>query len=119
MSTYRGYSNVNVYLELEQLAKEVGLVQINPDELNCGACTKPLVRADSIHRVPIPHKRALNRPAHEDGSAIAYICGTCKEANAPIIFTFHREKSGRERCIEINVDDLPDKQQQGQQQITK
>lgn len=101
---------MEVFMEFQQIAKDVGLVQISAELLNCGSCTKPLYLADSIHRVPISHKRALNKPVHEDGSAIAFICDKCNgDANREIHFVFNREKSGRQRCVEVNIEDLPDK----------
>jgi hypothetical protein len=107
--SYRGFSNIEVFMELERLAKEVGVVQILPEVLNCGACFQPLYLAEKIHRVPILHKRALNKPAHDDGSAIAYLCGNCKNEGKEAVFVLHREGSQRRRCVEVNIEDLPDK----------
>jgi hypothetical protein len=107
--SYRGFSNIEVYMEIERLAKEVGVVQILPEVLQCGSCFQPLYLAESIHRMPILHKRALNKPAHDDGSAIAYLCGKCKDENKEPVMVLHKEGSQRRRCLQINIEDLPDK----------
>ena len=107
--SYNGYGSMEVCMELERLAREVGLTQIDPGALHCAACFDILWLSDRIYRVPISHKRALNKPAHHDGSAIAYLCGKCKDENKEPVFVFHREGSQRRRFVEVNIEDLPDK----------
>lgn len=101
--------NPEVQIELDLLAKECGVTQMHPDCLHCAWCEEPLYLMEKIHRVPILHKRAIHKPVHDDGSAIAYLCDKCKQENKEPIFVIHKESSNRRRCIELNVDDLPDK----------
>lgn len=106
--SYRGYSNIEVYMTLEALAKELGKVQLLPDVLHCSSCYEPLYLVNSIHRVVISHKRAIHKPVHTDGSAVAFICDKCHDSKKEPLIVLHLERSGRQRVIELNIDDLPD-----------